>query len=338
VSEVLSLKYRPQRFSEVVGQDNTIKQIVSALQTDKLGHSLLFCGTRGSGKTTTARILAKALNCEKIVSGEPCGECTSCKSIEVGANLAVSEIDAASNTGVDNVREIIENIRYSVAGQHRVVILDEAHMLSKNAFNALLKTLEEPPSGVTFILLTTEPHKLIPTVLSRCQKYEFVDIDSATIKNTLLEIAQKENVNLSEEQANSLALKAEGSLRDALSVLQKSLSGDVSPDTANEYFTLVGAIYNRDAVTALDVVGAIRKSEEARTIIQTLEKWFYWCALETFGQKTPVRNYFPEGRTLAFDLTRLQSLFELCLDIERDFYATPNSKIVLDMGVIRLCL
>lgn len=346
---VLALKYRPQRFSEVVGQDNTIKQITSALQSGKLGHSLLFCGTRGSGKTTTARILAKALNCEKrpqvYVLGvspyrveEPCGKCVSCKSIEAGANLAVSEIDAASNTGVDNVREIIDNIRYSVAGQHRVVILDEAHMLSKSAFNALLKTLEEPPSGVTFILLTTEPHKLIPTVLSRCQKYEFVDIDSAAIKNCLLEIAQKENIELSEEQASGLALKAEGSLRDALSVLQKNLSGDVSPDTANEYFNLVGAIYNRDAVTSLDLVGQIRKSEEARVIVQTLERWFYWCALETFGQKTPIRNYFPEGRTLAFDLQRLQSLFESCLDIERNFYATPNSKIVLEMGILRLTL
>ncbi len=156
MSEVLALKYRPQVFGEVIGQEGTIQQITSALENDNLGHSLLFSGTRGTGKTTVARILAKALNCENRKGFEPCRECGPCKSIEAGANLAVTEVDAASNTGVDNVREIIEQIRYSAAGLHRVVILDEAHMLSKNAFNALLKTLEEPPSGVTFILVTTD--------------------------------------------------------------------------------------------------------------------------------------------------------------------------------------
>jgi len=334
MSEVLALKWRPQVFEEVKGQDGTIQQITSALEKGNLGHSLLFSGTRGTGKTTVARILAKALNCENIKGVEPCRECGPCKSIEAGANLAVTEVDAASNTGVDNVREIIEQIRYSVAGLHRVVILDEAHMLSKNAFNALLKTLEEPPSGVTFILVTTEPNKLIPTVVSRCQKYEFQDVDLETLKEHYRTVAETEGLPITEEGLNKLALTADGSVRDGLTLLQTA--GEAASDSSKEYFNLVGAIYNQDVITALDVVQELRKVSEPRTIIQMLEKWFYWCSLESFGMKTPVRDYF--GDTSTFNLERLQESFKTCLEIERNFTATPNSKIVLDMGIIKLCL
>lgn len=336
MSEVLALKYRPQVFGEVVGQDGTIQQITSALENGTLGHSLLFSGTRGSGKTTTARILAKALNCENRQGVEPCRECGPCKSIEAGANLAVTEIDAASNTGVDNVREIIEQIRYSVAGQHRIVILDEAHMLSKNAFNALLKTLEEPPPGVTFVLLTTEPNKLIPTVVSRCQKYEFHDVDTEVLKEHYRSVAEAEGLPMTEEGLTRLALNAEGSVRDGLTLLQTS--GEAASDSSKDFFNLVGAIYNQDVITALDVVQELRKANEPRTIIQTLEKWFYWCSLEAFGMKTPVRDYFSEGAASNFELNRLQEAFKTCLEVERNFTATPNSKIVLDMGIIKLCL
>jgi len=336
MSEVLALKYRPQVFGEVIGQEGTIQQLTSALVGGKLGHSFLFSGTRGTGKTTVARILAKALNCENRKGFEPCRECVPCKSIEAGANLAVTEVDAASNTGVDNVREIIEQIRYSAAGLHRVVILDEAHMLSKNAFNALLKTLEEPPPGVTFILVTTEPNKLIPTVVSRCQKYEFHDVDLETLKEHYRTIAEAEGLPITEEGLSRLALSAEGSVRDGLTILQTS--GEAASESTKEYFRLVGAIYNQDVVTALDVVQELRKSNEPRIIIQMLEKWFYWCSLESFGMKTPVRDHFGEGATTGFNLERLQASFKTCLDVERNFTATPNSKIVLDMGIIKLCL
>ena len=322
MSEVLALKYRPKTFDEVIGQDTTVRQLKSALENGTLGHALIFCGTRGSGKTTTARIIAKALNPNVAENELP---------------MVVSEIDAASNTGVDNVREIIENIRYSRQG-HQVVILDEAHMLSKNAFNALLKTLEEPPPGVTFILLTTEPNKLIPTVRSRCQLYEFTDVSVSTLKAYYLDIAGKEGLDLSPEAAEGIALKAEGSVRDGLTLLQKHLSGEEIVDNSKLYFELVGAIYGGDVTTALDLVSAVRKSEEARVIIQTLEKWFWWCSLESFGQRTPVRDFFPEGSTAGFDLSKLQDLFSKCLGIERDLYATPNSKAVIEMGVIKLCL
>ena len=320
MADVLALKYRPTTFDEVIGQENTIRQLRGALEKETLGHALIFCGPRGTGKTTTARIIAKELN-PKLAGTE--------------LSMVVTEVDAASNTGVDNVRELIENIRYSSRG-HRVIILDEAHMLSKNAFNALLKTLEEPPPGVTFVLVTTEPHKLIPTVVSRCQKYEFTEVDKDILEEYYKEIMEAEGIQANVADA---ALKAEGSVRDGLSILQKALSGEVLADNAKNYFNLVGAIYSQDVTTALNLTAELRKIEDARVVIQTLEKWFYWCSLESFGMKTPIRDYFgTEPGTLDFDLAHLQRLFDQCLDIERSFTATPNGKIVLDMGVIRLCL
>ncbi len=321
MSEVLALKYRPQTFDEVVGQDTTIRQIRGALDKGTLGHALLFSGTRGTGKTTTARLIAQALNPGLTVAQ---------------LHMVVTEVDAASNTGVDNVRELIESIRYASQGQ-RVILLDEAHMLSKSAFNALLKTLEEPPPGVTFILLTTEPHKLIDTVKSRCQTYEFREVHVTTLFSYYSDIVEKEGLGLSPEQVQGIALKANGSVRDGLSILQKALSGEVEQDNSKQYFELVGSIYSQDVVTALSLVSELRKVEEARVIIQTLEKWFWWCSMESFGQKTPVREFFGDAE-LNFDLAHLQKLFDACLEVERNFTATPNAKIVLEMGIMRLCM
>jgi DNA polymerase III subunit gamma/tau len=324
MSEVLALKYRPTAFEEVIGQDQTIKQLQSALENITLGHALLFCGTRGTGKTTTARIVARELNKNFAVIED----------WEHRQHLVLTEIDAASNTGVDNVRELIESIRYAAQG-HRVVIIDEVHMLSKNAFNALLKTLEEPPVGVTFILCTTEPHKLLDTVKSRCQTYEFQEVDLTTLECYYAHIMELEGVKVDVKAA---ALKANGSVRDGLSILQKALSGEQEKDNSKIYFELVGAIYSQDVATALQLVSELRKAEEARVIIQTLEKWFYWCSMEAFGMKTPVREFFGERTDLNFDLAHLQKLFDACLGVERNFTATPNSKIVLEMGVMKLCL
>lgn len=320
MSEVLALKYRPQSFSEVVGQEDTIKQVEGAINNQSLGHALIFAGTRGCGKTTTARIVARVLNPDLE---------------EAQLGMVVQEIDAASNTGVDNVREIIDNIRYSTKG-HKVIILDEAHMLSKNACNALLKTLEEPPPGVTFILSTTEPHKLLPTVRSRCQLYEFKDVEVETLVEHYRGIAVKEELDLSDEALREVAVKAEGSVRDGLTILQKCLSGEEVESNSSAYFDLVGALYQGDVSTALALISDLRKKEDARVIIQTLERWFYWCSLENFGMKTPARIFL--GETAAFDLNHLQSLFNICLDIERNFTATPNSKSVLEMGIIRLSM
>lgn len=320
MSEVLALKHRPSTFDAVVGQDSIVRQLTSALENGTLGHALAFCGTRGTGKTTTARLIAKALN-PQLADGE--------------LPLVVSEIDAASNTGVDDVRQIIESTRYAVRG-HRVVILDEAHMLSKAAFNALLKTLEEPPSQTTFILITTEPHKIPATVRSRCQLYEFRDVDLETLTAHYRAVAEKEGLTLDDKQLEGIALKAEGSVRDGLSLLQKFLSGEEVQNNSDTYFKLVGMIYSGDTVGALDILVELKKNEEPRTIIQTLEKWFYWLSLEVFGLKTPIRQFTNQEFARALDLVVLQNLFSTCLSIERDFTATPNSKVVLDMGVIRL--
>ncbi|MBD3261002.1 MAG: DNA polymerase III subunit gamma/tau [Candidatus Altiarchaeales archaeon] len=322
MSEILALKYRPHDFESVVGQTETVRQISGALKKGSLGHALIFAGTRGCGKTTTARIVARHLNPEL-------------SDAELG--MVVMEVDAASNTGVDNVRELIDNIRYSTKG-HKVIILDEAHMLSKNAFNALLKTLEEPPPGVTFILSTTEPHKLLPTVRSRCQLYEFKDVDVDTLVEHYRKVSKEEGLDLADEVLHDIAIRAEGSVRDGLTILQKHLSGEEVESNASTYFELVSALYQGDVATSLALVSELRKKEDARVIIQTLEKWFYWCSLENFGSRTPARQHFPEGQNLVFDLTHLQNLFNICLDVERNFAATPNSKSVLEMGIISLCL
>lgn len=325
MSDVLALKYRPQCFEEIIGQDQTRDQLQAALAEGTLGHALLFCGTRGTGKTTTARIVAHELNK---------GESQLYDKWDARHHLVLTEVDAASNTGVDNVREIIDSVRYASVG-HRVIILDEAHMLSKNACNALLKTLEEPPPNVTFILSTTEPHKLIPTIRSRCQLYEFHDVDREVLEDYYRKIMEQEGKDI---DVIAAALKAEGSVRDGLSILQKALSGETEADNSKQYFELVGAIYSEDVSTALALVSEIRKVEDARVIIQMLEKWFYWCSMESFGMRTPIHEYFEGDTELKFDLSHLQKLFQICLDVERNFTATPNSKIVLDMGVMRLCL
>ena len=218
-------KFRPTRFSEVKGQDHIVKTLENQMRTGRIGHAYLFCGTRGTGKTTVAKILAKAVNCEHPVDGEPCGECEVCKAIAEGNSMNVIEIDAASNNGVDNIREIKEQVQYSPAtGKYKVYIIDEVHMLSIGAFNALLKTLEEPPEYVIFILATTEVHKIPITILSRCQRYDFHRITAATIKKQLADLMKQEQVDAEDKALEYVARMADGSMRDALSLLDQCIA------------------------------------------------------------------------------------------------------------------
>lgn len=218
-------KFRPDTFADVKGQDHIVKTLRNQIMADRIGHAYLFCGTRGTGKTTIAKIFAKAVNCEHPINGNPCNECASCRAISSGASMNVIEIDAASNNGVDNIREIREEVAYSPAdGKYKVYIIDEVHMLSIGAFNALLKTLEEPPSYVIFILATTEAHKIPVTILSRCQRYDFRRIAQETIQSRLQELMEQEKVEVEERALRYIAKKGDGSLRDALSLLDQCIA------------------------------------------------------------------------------------------------------------------
>lgn len=216
--------YRPSTFEEVAGQQHIVKTLKNALSTGKIAHAYLFAGPRGTGKTTMAKLLAKALNCDEGI-GCQCNQCRNCQSINEGTHPDVLELDAASNNGVEDIRDIIEKVKYStILGRYKIYIIDEVHMLSAGAFNALLKTLEEPPEHVIFILATTEPHKILPTILSRCQRYDFSKVSNEDIKERLRTVLRKENVEFNEEAVNLIISLADGGMRDALSILDQVLA------------------------------------------------------------------------------------------------------------------
>ena len=218
-------KFRPAEFEDVKGQDHIITTLKNQVKANRIGHAYLFCGTRGTGKTTVAKIFAKVVNCEHPVDGSPCGECEMCRAIAANTSMNVIEIDAASNNGVDNIREIREEVSYRpTEGKYKVYIIDEVHMLSIGAFNALLKTLEEPPEYVIFILATTEAHKIPITILSRCQRYDFKRITINTIADRLSELMEKEQVEVEEKAIRYIAKAADGSMRDALSLLDQCIA------------------------------------------------------------------------------------------------------------------
>jgi len=268
---VLARKWRPQIFEEVVGQRHVTQGLTNALNMGRVAHAFLFSGTRGVGKTTTARVLAKALNCEKGPTATPCGVCDSCKEITQGSSVDVIEIDGASNTGVENVRELRENVKYAPArGKYKVYIIDEVHMLSTAAFNALLKTLEEPPPHVVFIFATTDPHKVPATILSRCQHYDFRRVPKAQIEAHLKYLCGKEGIKAEDKALARLASLAEGSVRDGLSLMDQVVSycGEegVREADIDDILGLVGreavkgavsAILGQDPARAIEVVAEL---------------------------------------------------------------------------------
>ncbi len=263
-------KFRPDTFADVKGQDHIVKTLRNQIMADRIGHAYLFCGTRGTGKTTIAKIFAKAVNCEHPINGNPCNECASCRAISSGASMNVIEIDAASNNGVDNIREIREEVAYSPAdGKYKVYIIDEVHMLSIGAFNALLKTLEEPPSYVIFILATTEAHKIPVTILSRCQRYDFRRIAQETIQSRLQELMEQEKVEVEERALRYIAKKGDGSLRDALSLLDQCIAFYLGETlTYDRVLEVLGAV---DTEVFSDLLRKILK-EDLVDAIGTLEK------------------------------------------------------------------
>ena len=263
-------KWRPTSFEEVRGQDHIVKTLKNQINSGRIGHAYLFCGTRGTGKTSIAKIFARAVNCEHPVDGSPCGECSMCRQIAEGTSLNVVEIDAASNNGVENIRDIREQVQYPPTdGRYRVYIIDEVHMLSIGAFNALLKTLEEPPSYVIFILATTEVHKIPITILSRCQRYDFKRISIDTIAGRLAELTQAEQIDVDDRALRYVARAADGSMRDALSLLDQCVAFHFGEKlTYDNVLEVLGAVDNRvfsklfQAVLASDTKACIREIEE----------------------------------------------------------------------------
>ncbi len=237
-------KFRPDCFEDVKGQEHIVTTLQNQIKANRIGHAYLFCGTRGTGKTTIAKIFAKAVNCEHPAGGSPCGECDTCRAISAGASMNVIEIDAASNNGVDNIREIVDEVSYSPAeGKYKVYIIDEVHMLSIGAFNALLKTLEEPPSYVIFILATTEVHKIPITILSRCQRYDFRRITIDTITARLQELMEAEQIQVEEKALRYVAKAADGSMRDALSLLDQCIAFHFGQElTYDKVLDVLGAV------------------------------------------------------------------------------------------------
>ncbi|MFF2445261.1 DNA polymerase III subunit gamma/tau [Priestia megaterium] len=265
--------YRPQSFNDVVGQQHIIKTLQNALVQEKFSHAYLFSGPRGTGKTTAAKILAKAVNCEKAPIAEPCNECATCRGITDGSISDVIEIDAASNNGVDEIRDIRDKVKYAPSAvRYKVYIIDEVHMLSIGAFNALLKTLEEPPAHVIFILATTEPHKIPLTIISRCQRFDFKRISPEDIVYRMKEVLGSEELEVSEDALYEIAKASEGGMRDALSLLDQSISYSTDKVSLEDVLSITGAvsqsfivkivqaIFNKNIVEALDSVESLIKN------------------------------------------------------------------------------
>ena len=270
--QVLSRKYRPIYFSELIGQDTLVQVLTNAIKKNRVAHAYLLTGIRGVGKTTTARLIARAINCENIKDNdfEPCGKCDSCKSILEEKNMDVVEMDAASRTGVDDVREIIENVKYKpVSCKYKVYIIDEVHMLSKNAFNALLKTLEEPPPHIKFLFATTEVNKIPVTILSRCQRFDLFRINNKILIDHMLDIARKENISIASEAVALIVRAAEGSVRDALSLLDQVATNFQENIDENHIVKMLGLADKGKIYDLLDLIFK-GKAPEALLLFKTL--------------------------------------------------------------------
>ncbi|HEX5123477.1 MAG TPA: DNA polymerase III subunit gamma/tau [Rhodanobacteraceae bacterium] len=255
--QALARKWRPRRFTELVGQEHVVRALAHALDSGRLHHAFLFTGTRGVGKTTIARIFAKSLNCEKGPTSNPCGECGACREIDAGRFVDLLEIDAASNTGIDNVRELIDNAQYApTRGRYKVYLIDEVHMLSKSAFNALLKTLEEPPPHVKFLLATTDPQKLPVTVLSRCIKFNLKRLTPEQIVGQMRAILGAENISFEDEAVDVLARAADGSLRDGLSLLDQAIAHGGGKLVAADVHAMLGTVERAKVRTLIDILAA----------------------------------------------------------------------------------
>jgi DNA polymerase-3 subunit gamma/tau len=354
---VFARKWRPQTFSEVIGQKHVTKTLQNAISSERIGHAFLLTGSRGVGKTSVARILAKALNCKDGPAIEPCNQCPACTGITNGSSVDVLEIDGASNTGVDDVRELRENARYLPAQSRRkIYIIDEVHMLSNNAFNALLKTLEEPPAHVVFIFATTEPHKIPETILSRCQRFDFRRIPLQEILNQLKKVVQKEGVQISEQSLLVLCREAEGSMRDAQSLLDQVISFgglEVSDKDVIEVlgvidrkwlFSTSKAIIKRDSKQCLEIVENIyRFGYSIEHFYQNLLEHFRDLVIAKLGGDVSSLLNLPDNEIEALvelanevSLEDLQNWFDLLIRSDEEIRRASFPKMVMEMVLVKM--
>jgi len=355
--QVLARKWRPKNFDELVGQEHVSRTLVNALQIGRVAHAFLFSGPRGSGKTTTARILAKALNCHKGKPGEPCSECPACIEIAAGNCMDVLEIDAASNRGIDEIRELKEKTRYNPArDRNKIFIIDEVHMLTAEAFNALLKTLEEPPAHVVFILATTEYHKIPATILSRCQQYSFKLIPYPQIMNRLLEISKAEGIEISTAALEQVVFSSGGSMRDAMSALDQVIAFSGTKVRDEDVTTLLGlvepkvlgqtvrAIAGSDVAALLRIVAdLVEVGQDLQNFCRRLSGQFRNLMVLKAGISDPAllgipESILPDLRQQAdlFSREDLLRLFDAFQKIEAGMRYASQLRFQLEMGLIEL--
>ncbi|MDO8529556.1 MAG: DNA polymerase III subunit gamma/tau [bacterium] len=312
MSQTLYRKYRPQKFSDVIGQNHIVQTVTNAIKNDRIGHAYLFTGPRGTGKTSMARLFAKAINCANSKESEPCLECENCKNIQDGRSLDIIEIDAASNTGVDNIRELRETIKLPpTRAKYKVYIIDEVHMLSSGAFNALLKTLEEPPAHVIFILATTEIHKVPETILSRCQRFDFVRLSLENIVKKLSSIAKSEDVKIEKNALEMIAVSAEGGMRDAESLLAQVIALEDKNITAKEVEEILGTT-DRQSVEKMAELLLEKNIPEALGLVNSITNEGY--NLEVFNKS--LLNYLRQLLVISVD-EKLAETFTLELTAEQ---------------------
>ncbi len=357
--QVSARKYRPGTFEEVIGQPHVVQTLVNAITTKRIAHAFLFSGTRGVGKTTVARILAKALNCEKGPTGTPCNTCPACIEITQGTSVDVIEIDGASNTGVDDVREIRENVKFTpFRGMYRIYIIDEVHMLSNSAFNALLKTLEEPPAHVVFIFATTEIHKIPATILSRCQHYNFRRIPRSEIIQRLRHVAAEEGIAVEDRSLTAIARASEGSMRDALSLLDQAVAFGGKTIRHADLETLLGAVPQEHVRAMIAAIIAQDSQAAVRIVAQLLDQGHdlraYCSDLVEYVRNLLVAAVVPSPEGLhglielskeeilqivtdakAFTAEQLQELFRVLSQAEDGLRMSAHPRFVLEVAAVR---